>query len=69
MEDTSREIRAVQHAYWMTLPVEERLRRCGEMFALAKRFAENRAPAGLTDEERKRFVFKQLYGSEMPDKG
>lgn len=66
MEDTSREIRALQQAYWMSLPEEERFRRCGEMFEFARRFAEARAPVGLTKEEKKRFVFKELYGIEMP---
>jgi len=66
MEDTSREMRAMQQAFWMSLPEEERFRRCGEMFALAKLFAEKRAPAGLSTEEKKRFVFREIYGYEMP---
>ena len=66
MEDTSREIRALQQAYWMTLSEEERFRRCGEMFALAKRFVEARVPAGLTEEQKRRFVFRELYGFDLP---
>jgi hypothetical protein len=53
----------------MQLSVDERLRRCGELFALAKRFAEQRAPAGLSNEEKTRFVFKELYGFEFPGSG
>jgi hypothetical protein len=67
MEDTSREIRALQHDLWMKLPEEERFRRCGEMFALAKQFAEERAPAGISHEEKRRFVFKELYGFDLPE--
>lgn len=67
MEDTSFEIRALQHAYWMKLPEEERLRRCGELFALAKLSAEERAPAGLTDEEKRRFVIRELHGAEFAE--
>ena len=67
MEDTSREMRALQQAYWMTLSEEERFRRCGEMFELAREFVETRAPIGITEDEKKRFVFKELYGFDMPD--
>jgi hypothetical protein len=67
MEDTSREIRALQHAYWMKLPEEERFRRCGELFALAKRSAEERAPEGLTEREKRLFVLRELYGAEFAE--
>lgn len=66
MEDTDREMRGIQQAYWMSLSEEERYRRCGELFALAKLCAEQRAPQDLTLEERQRFVFKQLYGFDRP---
>jgi hypothetical protein len=68
VEDTSGEMRALQQAYWMSLTEDERFRRCGRLFGLAKSFAESRAPAGLSDDEKKRFVFKELYGFEMPEK-
>ena len=58
-------MRARQQASWMALPEEERFRRCGELFALAKRSAEERAPAGLSEEAKKRFVITELYGSEF----
>lgn len=67
MEDTSSEIRAIQQKYWMSLSEEERFRRCGNLYALAKGFAEDRAPAGLSDPQKKQFVFKQLYGFDHPD--
>jgi hypothetical protein len=66
MEDTSREVRAIQQRIWMSLPEEERFRKCGEMFELAKAFAVSRAPAGLSKEELSRFVFREIYGFEMP---
>lgn len=50
----------------MSLPEEERFRKCGEMFELAKAFAESRAPAGLGGEELSRFVFRELYGFDFP---
>ena len=67
MEDTNYEIRAIQQKMWMDLPEEERFRRCGEMFAFAKAAAEARAPAKLTREEKRRFVFRELYGFELPE--
>ena len=68
MEDTDREMRARQQAYWMSLSEEERYRRCGRMFQMVKRFAEARAPFDLTEEEKKRFVFRELYGFDMPER-
>ena len=67
MEDTSPEVRVIQHKLWMSLPEEERFRRVGELFALAKHQAEQRAPKGLTDIERRRFIFHELYGFELPE--
>lgn len=68
MEDTSPEIRAIQQKMWMSLSVEERLRRVGDLYAVAKAFAESRAPAGLSVEERRRFVFREFHGLTLPEK-
>ena len=68
MEDTSPEIREIQRKMWMSLPEEERFRRTGELFALAKHQAEQRAPKGLSEIERRRFVFRELYGFDLPDR-
>lgn len=69
MEDTNREVRAIQQQIWMKLSEEERFRKCGEMFELAKAFAASRAPTGLSSEELSRFVFREIYGFEMPKVG
>jgi hypothetical protein len=53
---------------WLALPEDERLRRCGRMFAFVKACAEARAPAGLSVEEKRRFVFRELYGFELPER-
>lgn len=66
MEDTSREVRAIQQQIWMSFSEEDRFRRCGEMFDLARKFALIRAPKGLSNEQLLRFVFKEMYGFEMP---
>jgi hypothetical protein len=67
MEDTSPEIRAIQQKMWLELSVEERLRRLGDLYALAKTFAESRAPREFSAEEKRRFVFRELYGFSLPD--
>lgn len=67
MEDTSPEIREIQHKMWMSLPEEERFRRTGELFALAKHQAELRAPRGLSEIERRRFIFREMYGYDLPE--
>lgn len=68
MEDTDREVRAIQQRIWMQMPEAERFRKCGEMFELAKAFAVKRAPAGLSPEALSLHVFKEMYGFEMPER-
>lgn len=58
-------MKARQQAYWMSLSEPERFRRCGELFALAKQAAAERAPSGLTEEEKRWFVIRELYGAEF----
>lgn len=57
----------IQHKLWMSLPEEERFRRTGELFALAKHLAERRAPKGVSENKRRRFVFRELYGFDLPE--
>ena len=66
MEDTSREIRDLQQNMWMQLSEEERFRRCGSLFSLAKAFAKERVPAGASSDDERRFIFRELYGFELP---
>lgn len=66
MEDSTRELRAIQHQIWMSIPEQERFRKCGEMFELARTFAEQRAPDGLDRNGLFRFVFMEMYGVEFP---
>ena len=68
MDDTSEEVRALQQAYWMSLSEEERYRRCGRMFQMTKRFAAARASQGLDEEQKRRFVFREMYGFDMPER-
>jgi hypothetical protein len=50
----------------MSLPEEERFRKCGEMFELAKLFIVRRAPANLSEKELSDFVFRELCGRDVP---
>lgn len=68
LEDTSPEIKAIQQKMWMSLSIEERLRRVGDLYAVAKASAESRAPVGLSVEDRRRFVFRELHGFTFPEK-
>ena len=67
MEDTSREIKEVQQQIWMSFSESDRIRKCAELFELAKHTIEARLPAGLSEEERKRRVFKEIYGFDLPE--
>ena len=67
MEDSTRDMRAIQHKIWMSLSESDRFRQCGEMFELAKAFAASRAPKGLSPTELSRFIFRELYGFEKPE--
>ena len=67
MEDTSREIKEVQQQIWMSFSESDRIRKCAELFELAKHTIEARLPAGLSEGERKRRVFKEIYGFDLPE--
>jgi hypothetical protein len=68
MEDTSPEIREVQQRIWMSLSEEERFRKGAELFEIAREFARQRAPKDLNEADMKRFVFRELYGFDLPVK-
>jgi hypothetical protein len=67
MEDTTAEVRAIVYNSIMARSEEERFLMCAEMFEMTKKFAEARLPAGLTQDERKRRVFKEIYGFDLPE--
>ncbi len=66
MEDTTLEIKALVYRTVMDRSEEERFLMCAELFETAKRFAEERLPAGLPNGERKKRIFKEIYGIEFP---
>lgn len=66
MEDTSSQIKDLQQKMWMQLSEEERFRRCGNLFSLAKAFVKERVPVGISADDERRFIFRELYGFELP---
>ena len=66
MEDTEIEVKRIQRQVWMSLPLERRLTICAELYELQREAALQRAPAGLSDEDRERFVFREFHGYERP---
>jgi hypothetical protein len=51
---------------WNELSVEQRLQRVGNLYCLAKSFAEARAPKHFSAEEKRSFVFREIYGFDLP---
>ncbi|MEP6849332.1 MAG: hypothetical protein ABI999_10780 [Acidobacteriota bacterium] len=49
----------------MSFPEEERFRKCGEMFEIAKAFALRRAPSGLSKIEVAKFILREFYGADV----
>jgi hypothetical protein len=68
VEDTSRAIGSKQNLLWNALSVEQRLQRVGNLFDLARSFAEARAPKHFSAEEKRCFVFREFYGFDLPVK-
>lgn len=66
VEDSEKEIRTLQHRVWLSLPIERRLTICAELYEIQREAALGRAPSGLSDEDRERFVFREFYGYERP---
>jgi len=66
MTDTPPEIAEMVRARLMALSGAERFRMGGQMFDAARRMVLASLPAGLTETERKRQLFKRLYGEALP---
>jgi len=66
MTDTPPEIAEMVRARLMALSGAERFRMGVQMFDAARRMVLASLPAGLTETERKRHLFKRLYGEALP---
>ena len=66
MTDTPPEIAEMVRARLMALSGAERFRMGVQMFDAARRMVLASLPAGLTEPERKRQLFKRLYGEALP---
>jgi hypothetical protein len=66
MTDTPPEIAEMVRARLMALSGAERFRMGVQMFEAARCMVLASLPAGLTETERKRQLFKRLYGEALP---
>jgi hypothetical protein len=66
MTDTSPEIAEMVRARLMALPGAQRFRMGSEMFDAARRMVLASLPSGLTELQRKRLLFRRLYGEDLP---
>jgi len=64
--DTSPEIAEMVRSRLMALSGAERFRMGSQMFDAARRMVLASLPADLTEAERKRRLFKRIYGVELP---
>jgi len=63
MEDTTEENRRLVHEIVMANSVEERFLQCAQLFEAGKAFALMVMPEGLTDSEKREFIFTYVYGT------
>jgi hypothetical protein len=66
MTDTPPEIAEMVRTRLMALSGAERFRMGVQMFEAARRMVLASLPAGLTETERKRQLFKRIYGEDLP---
>ncbi len=69
MTDTPPEIAEMVRARLMALSGAERFRMGVAMCEAARRMLLASLPAGLTDSERKRFLFERVHGEPLPHHG
>ena len=66
MEDTPSEIRKLVRDIIMSKTEEERFLMCAQMFEDGKELAKIGMPEGLSGDEQAAYVYKRIYGEEMP---
>jgi len=66
MTDTSPEIAEMVRVRLMALSGAERMRMGAESFEAARRMVLASLPPGLTEIERKRRLFRRIYGEDLP---
>jgi hypothetical protein len=64
MEDTTRENRELIRDIVMSKSVEERFLMCAALYEDAKVLAAMGMPAGLSDDEKKAYIFRRLHGAD-----
>ena len=66
MTDTSPEIAEMVRVRLMAFSGAERMRMGAESFEAARRMVLASLPPGLTEAERKRRLYRRIYGEDLP---
>lgn len=64
--DTSTEMRRLQHDLMMRLGTNRRVELAAEMHMAARAMIVSSMPAGASEKEIKREIFRKTYGEELP---
>lgn len=67
MSDTSREMEKKQFEMMMKLSPDRRIALAGEMFMAARELILASLPQSLSERERKRQYYRQMYGEPLPE--
>ena len=66
MNDTSPEVAALIRERLMALSGSDRIQMGARMFDAARDMVLASLPTGLSERERKRFLFQRIYGEDLP---
>jgi hypothetical protein len=68
MEDTTPEINRLVSTIVMSRTEEERFLMCADMHEAGKELAKIGMPSGLSSEQQKQYVYRRMYGVDLPKK-
>lgn len=67
MNDTTKEMEAIHFQFMMKLTPNERIGYAAEMFMAAREMIFASLPEGLSEKERIKRYYKQMYGEPLPE--
>lgn len=67
MNDTSKEMNAIHVRMMLNLTPDERIGYAAEMFMAAREMIFASLPEGLSEKERIKRYYKQMYGEPLPE--
>ena len=66
MEDTTPQVKKILYKNLMERSEEDRFAMCADMFETSIELARVSMPANLNESEQRRFVFRAIYGEDLP---